>query len=565
MRNFPTVPRPLRDLVCEFSRGEIPLPQFQRPFVWKPSKIRNLLDSLLRGFPIGGFYLWRPNVDKQLDERPKAFGEQRRVEATFEGYLIDGQQRLTSLEVAFELFTGEDENAQELRCFLDLAASDEERRQVSRLFVTYGGNRSIARRVDNMDPTLVPLKRLLDEPVYRLRDEIRAALQERDGWDPKRIEGALQRLEVACDMLNQQVPCTTVSGVEDDVAIEVFGRLNKGTPLPQTDVRAAELARDAGSLEVLKRMRNFVGQDRPRRLGFGFSFAFRALVVFHRGRSQLINLRPNWVKKEGPEGRSLADSWDAAEKAIDTALEFAERNMGWSRRALLPSANALIVLAAAFDKADRKLGSDTEQQLYRQWLCLTALRGVFRGSVETTIDRFVRAIRESRKRPAKALVEALRRAERDRVRPEEFLTWGQPWGPATQVMHAYFVSQEAKDWLTGDLLDNLARRGDADRTLSELTVHHLFARNLLKELVENPDDVNRPANFALLSGPTNAKFSDLRPEDVWSDLSPDERKRAAVQFFGDAAGDHLRPDRYDEFCQWRAKRLAESINEWLGN
>ena len=95
-------------------------------------------------------------------------------------------------------------------------------------------------------------------------------------------------------------------------------------------------------------------------------------------------------------------------------------------------------------------------------------------------------------------------------------------------------------------------------------MHHLFARNLLADLVENHDDVNRPANFALLSGPTNAEFSDRRPDEVWTDLTPDERRRAAVQFFGDAAGDHLRADRYGEFCQWRADRLAESINDWLG-
>jgi hypothetical protein len=47
-------------------------------------------------------------------------------------------------------------------------------------------------------------------------------------------------------------------------------------------------------------------------------------------------------------------------------------------------------------------------------------------------------------------------------------------------------------------------------------------------------------------------------------LTPDKRKLADVQFFGDAAGDKLQPNRYEEFCQWRAGRLAESINRWLG-
>jgi hypothetical protein len=82
-----TTTRPLRDLVRGFHSGAILLPQFQRDFVWKSAKIRNLLDSLLKGFPIGGFYLWRP-ASGTRDAKPKAHGEQR-ITTEFVGYLID--------------------------------------------------------------------------------------------------------------------------------------------------------------------------------------------------------------------------------------------------------------------------------------------------------------------------------------------------------------------------------------------------------------------------------------------------------------------------------------------
>lgn len=564
MNYYPTVSQPLRDLILKFSRGEIPLPQFQRPFVWPVAKIRNLLDSLYRGYPIGGFYLWKPMDDTEVEDQSKAFGQQHRSGDSVENFLIDGQQRLTSLEVAFKLFTGEDKDGEELRCFLDLKA-DEERRAVSRLFVSYGTNKTIAWRAESADPTLIPLERLFEESVHRLRDEIRDALQNREGWDANSIDKALQRLVTAHEMLNIQVPCTTVSGVKDDVAIEVFRRLNKGgVPLPPSDLHAAELARDRAAKKVLKELRKFANQERAQRLGFGFSFAFRALVVFHTGDARFSKLRPNWVKKEGPDGRTLEQSWEKTEKAIDKALGFAERKMGWSRRALLPSANALIVLASAFDQAEFKLDSETEQ-LYRRWLCLTALRGIFRGAVESTINKFIKPIWKSNERPADVLLEKLRRQDRAPIMSEEFSQRARPWGPATQVMHAYFVSRGAKDWKTAEPVETLARNGDVHDAVGDLTVHHLFARNLLREWVENPDDAHRPANFALLSGVTNKEFGDDPPDDVWAILEPgDERKRAKVQFFGDDAGDKLRLDRYDEFCQWRADRLAESINEWLG-
>ncbi|MBM3995585.1 MAG: DUF262 domain-containing protein [Planctomycetes bacterium] len=152
--------RPLRDLVNEFHSGAILLPQFQRDYVWRPAKIRNLLDSLLKEFPIGGFYFWRP-INVKRDHKPKAVGDQQ-IAAEFVGYLIDGQQRLTSLEAAFDLFSGEDKDGSELRCYLDLAAPNEEKRRVTRLFVSYGGNRSVAWRVDQGDSTLIPLQLLFE-------------------------------------------------------------------------------------------------------------------------------------------------------------------------------------------------------------------------------------------------------------------------------------------------------------------------------------------------------------------------------------------------------------------
>jgi hypothetical protein len=373
----------------------------------------------------------------------------------------------------------------------------------------------------------------------------------------------MARFDQACKLLDQNVPCTTVYDAEDKEAVEIFSRLNKGgTALKQGDVRAAELARGR-AVDVLAKMREFVAGERPKRLGFGFSFAFRALVVLHRGTAQFSTLKPDWMYVPGPHGRSLQESWRATEHAVNESLSFVDEQMGWSRRALLPSANAVIVLAAAMDKAEFRLGADVEQ-LYRRWLCLTALRSVFQGSVETTINRFLRAIRNFNGHPAPALMSALKRDEKRRIRPDELNSFAQLWGPATQVMHAWAVDKEAKDWQSGIAIDALARAGSLHSPGGDLTVHHIFARRVLADVYDNANHANSPANYALLSRATNSEFGDQRPEEVLHMLTPDKRKRADVQFFGDAAGDKLQPNRYEEFCQWRADRLAESINEFLG-
>lgn len=558
---FQTTTRSLRELVCEFHTGTILLPQFQRDYVWKVKNILNLLDSLLNGFPIGGIYLWRP-TGGALDAKPKGFGKNS-IGPVFEGYLIDGQQRLTSLETAFGLFVGEDKSGKELCCYLDLAASDGQLSRDTRLFVSSSRNKSIERRLDKGDSTLIPISALFDGENYELLKRTEDSLRLIPGWDTNRVARAMRRLSQACTMLDQQIPCTTISDVKDNEAVEVFSRLNKGgKSLKQGDVRAAELAR-AHAVDVLKRMREFVLGEQPQRLGFGFSFAFRALVVFHRETAQFKTLKHDWIESPGPHGRSLSESWKVCELALGEALRFVDERMGWANRALLPSANAVIILAAALDKAECKITPNDEQS-YRRWLCLTALRGVFQGSVETTINKFYRAIRDSKRDVPDRLLKALTKEEGRRLHSDDFQSYAQLWGAPTQVIHAWLVAQEATDWLNGELIDALTRGGGRSLAGCNLTVHHIFPRRVLADHAKNPDDANCPANYALLSQSTNSEFGDTPPDEVFAALPPAQRKHAAVQFFGEAAGDRLRSDRYYEFLEWRAARLAESINDWLG-
>ncbi|QSF36391.1 DUF262 domain-containing protein (plasmid) [Priestia megaterium] len=70
--------------------GEIAIPEIQRPFVWNASKVRDLMDSLYRGFPVGYIITWR-NPDTKLKDGTQAIGKK---------ILIDGQQRITALTAA---------------------------------------------------------------------------------------------------------------------------------------------------------------------------------------------------------------------------------------------------------------------------------------------------------------------------------------------------------------------------------------------------------------------------------------------------------------------------------
>ena len=92
---FTRVDRPAGKLVSDVIEGRIGLPDLQRPFVWKDSDVRDLLDSMLRGYPIGYCILWEA-LDDQEDKK-SSIGLNQKSFAAPKELVIDGQQCLTAL------------------------------------------------------------------------------------------------------------------------------------------------------------------------------------------------------------------------------------------------------------------------------------------------------------------------------------------------------------------------------------------------------------------------------------------------------------------------------------
>jgi uncharacterized protein with ParB-like and HNH nuclease domain len=82
-------------LVKQVSSGEIRLPEIQRAFVWKPTQVAKLVESLYRGYPSGSLLFWR--TSETPETRAVAANAPTIKPATLPLYLLDGQQRLTAL------------------------------------------------------------------------------------------------------------------------------------------------------------------------------------------------------------------------------------------------------------------------------------------------------------------------------------------------------------------------------------------------------------------------------------------------------------------------------------
>ena len=118
--------------------------------MWRPRKVVELLDSLYQGWPIGSFYIWQTHDDHPSKKRTGGLLTKRRLDG-FYGFLLDGQQRLTSLSLAIR--TDADGDLAR-RAFFDI---ENER------FVLGTMTKTITRRIEKGDTTLVPLADVLSE------------------------------------------------------------------------------------------------------------------------------------------------------------------------------------------------------------------------------------------------------------------------------------------------------------------------------------------------------------------------------------------------------------------
>jgi uncharacterized protein with ParB-like and HNH nuclease domain len=89
-QRYSVTPHPIETLLTWVKSGEIAIPEIQRPFVWDATKVRNLLDSLYQGYPVGYLIVWR-NPTIKLKDGSMSAGKR---------ILIDGQQRITALMAA---------------------------------------------------------------------------------------------------------------------------------------------------------------------------------------------------------------------------------------------------------------------------------------------------------------------------------------------------------------------------------------------------------------------------------------------------------------------------------
>jgi hypothetical protein len=115
----------IRKIIERVISGEIRIPAFQRDWVWTPQQVSFLLDSIYKNFPIGTVFLWKTNtrLDSEKELGNFTIPEPRKEHPVY--YVLDGQQRITSLFSVFQTELTPSNNYEWLDIYFDFDASDD--------------------------------------------------------------------------------------------------------------------------------------------------------------------------------------------------------------------------------------------------------------------------------------------------------------------------------------------------------------------------------------------------------------------------------------------------------
>ena len=558
----------VEELVGKIERGELRLPEMQRRYVWRSTRVRDLVDSLYRDYPSGAILVWE--TDEAIPMQDFAVSQQTAYYKT-KSLLLDGQQRLTSLsavirgvpvqvrgrrrpiELLFNLehpdqlavVTEVDEDGNGVEDDVDGAEDapdsgedDLQRRFESMAFVVS------THKLEQMphwvkvtdvfktDSDTVFLKRAgvssLDDPRAEKYSRRLARLR------------AIRKYQYRMDILERNLTYDEVT--------EIFVRVNSlGAKLRSSDLALAQItARWRGSLQVFQDYQKSCVEA-----GFDLDLGLhlRNLVAFATGQGRFLTVWALGLSQ-------LQAGWQEAVRGMDFALNFVRSNVRLESPVLLSSPFLLITVAIFGHKRNFQLSPEEAARL-RFWVLIANAKGRYtRGSSETLLDQDLAILREGG--GAEELIERLRQqVGRLEIAPEELEGRNQR-SALFKTMFLAFRDAGARDWRS-----NLTISLDHAGQQHSLQFHHIFPKALLKGpfSAREADDI---ANLAFISGRTNRAISDKEPANYLADIvaksgtEPFETQCIPVDSV------NLSVPNYKLFLQERRQAIAKRLNAFLG-
>ncbi|APH43696.1 hypothetical protein BMW26_01030 [Microbacterium sp. 1.5R] len=527
MAKYSVHQQPVDTLLTWVKSGQVAIPEMQRPFVWDSTKVRDLLDSLYNGFPIGYLITWQ-SADVGLKDGSKS---------AFRQILIDGQQRITAMTAALVGQQVVDKSYRKKRIKIAFNPATEK-------FATHTP-------VVDRDPAWISdVAEFVNAPNF---SATKAYLDANPGVDAETAQRSLERLT---SIKQAQVGIITLAeDLDIETVTEIFIRINsKGVPLSSADFAMSKIASHGQFGANLRKLIDYfchlsvaphVYDDiATNDSEFAASPYLKAISWLKNDSSDLYDpsytdvIRVAGIKEFG-RGKvaalvSVLSGRDFETRSFDEqlAIESFERlervlleivnqrnfqqftltirSAGFIAPRLISSKNALNFAYALYLKL-RSEGAPNEADIkyvVRKWFVMSILTGRYTGSFETAFEADIKRIDDVGARRALEDIEASQLASNfwDVALPMDM--------KSSSVRSPYFLTFLAAQAHTG-AKGFLSKNVTISSMIEEVgDIHHVVPKNyLIKSGINDRGDYNQIANYALTETPINIAIKDRAPSE----------------------------------------------------
>lgn len=514
------------NIISWISSGEIAIPEMQRPFVWETSKVRDLMDSLYKGYPVGYLIIWK-NPDVKLKDGTLSSGKK---------IVIDGQQRITALTAA-------------------IAGKDVVNQQYKKVRIKISFN-PIDEKFEVFNPAIEKDSKYINDISEVFKPDFNSfnfavKYGELNNVNPADVSNTITKLTA---IKNNSIGVIDLdSDLDIETVTDIFIRINsKGTVLSQADFAMSKISSNEKyggdvirktidyfchlnqrpmDLEALKENdKEFAKLDEFNKIKWIvnnaddiYSPAYTDILrvaftsQFYRGKlSDLVNLLSGRNFETRDYEEEIAE--ESYRKLNEGVLKFVNKtnydrymmilnSAGIIDSSLIRSDNALNFGYALFILLrDKGIDSNKIETIVRKWLVLSVLTGRYSGSPESMFDYDIKRFNLNDPEEYLKSVELgqLSDAYWDHILPERLNT-SVSSSPYFKLYLMAQVHSHDKGFLSKDISIEalIANRGD---------IHHLFPKKYLQNNGHNlRNDYNQIANYVMTQSEINIRIKDDAP------------------------------------------------------
>lgn len=531
---FDNIPSKVADLLSDVKNGRIGLPDIQRTFVWKDNKVRELLDSMMKGYPIGYIMLWASPDDY---ENTGHIGKNEKVYKRPDDLVIDGQQRLTALLAAMYGVTIKDKDYKERKIRISF-------NPLTREFAVW--TQAYERNPEWISEISSVFSADQEHNISKFRKAfIKSANESREKNGETMLTEDEEDLieENINDLLNlgiYSLPTLKINSKadEEDVA-DIFVRVNSGGQ-NLTEKNFIETLIAVYDNDVHDKINQFCAESRipangtsynqillvdPSHLiriavGVGFRRArLRYAYMLLRGKNLTTGEITQSVREDNLEifKNSLdvatnLNNWHTFMNLFATA--------GYLKGSFVASSNAVVFSYVLYliGKYDYKVPSVDLQKIIRKWIFMSTITGFYTGSTETEVEKQFADLRDVHN--ADEFVSYLDSVIKNRF-TDDYFTYSLPseLNSSSATSPAWYGYIAAINVLGTPMLFStaplsqyfvLGTSGDKN----SVDKHHIFPKHYLEQIgYDNDRDRNQIANFTYLDYATNIDISDAPPAE----------------------------------------------------